>query len=370
MKPLIRAYARRVEEALDANRDIWAEEVLSRPEGATYELDLGKNPNLTYEHIKDYLPPLRTVNASFKHYPIVLGLKEGEEKIRLVSDGSQIGCSLNPWRLDGGGWTAWFQPDLKVFILVGEHETAFGVDLRKLKGPSYLRGYLPIVQLSYVADGVLYGEEVFAASIPGLEPKLFAYVKLRASVLDESRLSKARVSVSFETPSRFTEEGDLLMDEGQRYCCQFSPGWSFNSETSTLTYDFDLKGGTEGTAFLLIPNRPLSFTPLEPLNEAAYEEAKQNLVEYWEGNLRRAAHIRVPEKVVNDALRALIIQTFILTVRDEVRYSSGNVYDRQYLMECGDAVMALVLLGYEDETMRYLERLKNYRQAGLKQFSI
>ncbi|MCK4625301.1 MAG: hypothetical protein KAV00_08330, partial [Phycisphaerae bacterium] len=156
-------FPKRMAEALEANRDIWAEEVLSRPEGPTYE------------NVKDYLPPLRYVNASFKHYPIVLGLKEGLEKIRLVSNGSQIGLSINPWRLDGSGWTAWFQPDLKAFIQVGRNETPFGDDLDKLNGPDYLGGYLPVVQLAYAEDGVLYGQEVFAASIPGLEPKLFAY---------------------------------------------------------------------------------------------------------------------------------------------------------------------------------------------------
>ncbi len=347
-------FPKRVAEALEADRDIWAEEVLSRPEGPTYQ------------NVKDYLPPLRYVNASFKHYPIVLGLKEGLEKIRLVGNGSQIGLSINPWRLDGSGWTAWFQPDLKAFIQVGRNETPFGDDISKLNGPKYLEGYLPVVRLAYAEDGVLYGQEVFAASIPGLEPRLFAYVKLTAKASGRSGTRKASVSVRFETPSRFTAEGDLLMDEAQRYCCQFNPGWRFDPEASTLTYDFDLAGRTEASAFLLIPNRPLSFTPLEPLNEAAYEQAKRDLSEYWEAILSRAVQITVPEKIVNDALRALIVQTFILTVRDEVRYSSGNIYDRQYLAECGDAILALAMLGYEEEAIKYLRRLQYYKQAGLE----
>src|SRR5215475_6017797 len=49
-----------VQEMIDARTDVWGDAAMRQPDGASYEF------------FKDLLPPLRWVNAEFRHYPIVL----------------------------------------------------------------------------------------------------------------------------------------------------------------------------------------------------------------------------------------------------------------------------------------------------------
>src|SRR6185369_17500931 len=49
-----------VKEMIDARTDVWGDAAMRQPNGASYEF------------FKDLLPPLRWVNAEFRHYPIVL----------------------------------------------------------------------------------------------------------------------------------------------------------------------------------------------------------------------------------------------------------------------------------------------------------
>ncbi|MDY7009428.1 MAG: hypothetical protein SVV80_01565 [Planctomycetota bacterium] len=79
----------KIDAAINALEDIWAREVLSRPEGPTYE------------NIKDYLPPLGTTNASFRYYPLVLGMVGSPRKFLFISNGAEVHASPNPWRLEG-----------------------------------------------------------------------------------------------------------------------------------------------------------------------------------------------------------------------------------------------------------------------------
>ena len=47
---------------------------------------------------------------------------------------------------------------------VGQDEEVYGNDLRRLDGPRYFRGYLPIVQTTYHAANATYSQEAFAAA--------------------------------------------------------------------------------------------------------------------------------------------------------------------------------------------------------------
>ncbi|MDY7009429.1 MAG: hypothetical protein SVV80_01570 [Planctomycetota bacterium] len=66
-------------------------------------------------------------------------------------------------------------------VLLGQEKEAFGRDLERITGPAYLDGYLPVIQITYEHQGVLYSEEVFAA--PALvHPEILAcYVRITAS---------------------------------------------------------------------------------------------------------------------------------------------------------------------------------------------
>src|SRR3982750_1677261 len=66
------------EEVLNSNTDLWGEAALHQPGGPTYE------------YSEKPLPPLRYVDASFHHYPIVLCAPSNPTKARLISNGSAI----------------------------------------------------------------------------------------------------------------------------------------------------------------------------------------------------------------------------------------------------------------------------------------
>src|SRR5262245_22541048 len=62
----------------DAREDVWGEEAVRHPGGPSYE------------YFRDLLPPLRYVNTTFRHYPIVLSAPGGAVKARWVSNGGGV----------------------------------------------------------------------------------------------------------------------------------------------------------------------------------------------------------------------------------------------------------------------------------------
>src|SRR5215212_12095089 len=68
-------------DALQSKRDVWGELAMREPDGPSYAF------------FEKLLPPLRYVDTSFRHYPIMLDSPTGppgRAKSRLVSNGSAI----------------------------------------------------------------------------------------------------------------------------------------------------------------------------------------------------------------------------------------------------------------------------------------
>ena len=140
----------------------------------------------TYEFFEKLLPPLRYVNAAFRHYPIVLSAPGGAVKARLVSNGSAVNAlaKLNTWKETG----------IPVTFLVGSHGEVFGNDFRRLTGPHFEKGYLPLVHLRYEAKGSFYEEEAFAATEPQLAAHGIVFVRF---VNDGKRGSQTSARIDF-----------------------------------------------------------------------------------------------------------------------------------------------------------------------------
>src|SRR5439155_26796182 len=99
----------------------------------------------------------------------------------------------------------------------------------------------------------------------------------------------------------------------------FSPGGQFDG--SSLTYGV-ARGSTQ-TIYLAWVDYPVP-APALAADEARYGAARQAVADYWERRLAEGAAIEVPEQVVNDAERNLLIQNLGLTWR----YSIGNAYEQ------------------------------------------
>src|SRR5262249_4913037 len=128
---------------IEARTDVWGDAAMRQPNGASYEF------------FKDLLPPVRWVNAEFHHYPIVLSAPQAPQKVRLVSNGSAVNAAAKKPPM-------WFENGTPIHFFLGEAAEAYGKDLSRLEGPTYLDGYLPIVSTKYRAADASYHEEVFA----------------------------------------------------------------------------------------------------------------------------------------------------------------------------------------------------------------
>lgn len=347
----------KIDSIINARQDVWAEEVLARPEGPTYE------------NIKDYLPPLGAVKASFKYYPLVLSLPGSPKKFQYISNGGEVHVSPNPWRREGIRWDTWYLPDLKMSVLVGADREQFGADFARLNGPAYMEGYLPIIRISYEHAGVLYHQEVFSAPAIGHAELLSCYIRITAESLGAR---EAEVALKFEcdTPLKIRNFGnrDMITLHGVETACQFSHPAEFDEQTATLIYRWDLSDGAK-CAYLMLPMEPITPNHPEPLTTDAYERVKRDIIAYWKGILGEGVDLHIPEEIVNNAWRALVIQNLTLINRDSLHYSYGNTYDRTYAVETLDTVISLVQSGYYQRTKPLIEDINDYKQTGLEYHS-
>src|SRR5205807_6901982 len=89
--------------------------------------------------------------------------------------------------------------------------------------------------------------------------------------------------------------------------------------------------------------------PLPALNADSYDAERRACVKCWEELLGRGTRLEIPEPVVQDAWRALVVGQFLIGSGDRMNYSAGNAYDHLYEAECGDAVRSLLLYGFGRE---------------------
>jgi hypothetical protein len=265
-------YSVRVERALRAGKDLWGNALLADPSGPTFV------------SARRFLKPLfharapgkRPLTDSGVHYVAFsqpLGPQGAGSAALHVADGSQIASDHVEGR--------------RLTLFVGTRgRERYGSCLRRL-GPARLSGgYLPILETQYVdGQGARYAQQSFAARVPRTG-SLMSFVRL---TVDTRRAAAPITRVRF-VPSVVRRSLSYAVPRGGARTVYV--GW--------LNY--------------ARPSRPL------PFDEAAYEAARQSLVEYWERRLAEGATYAVPEKRVNDAQRNLLIQNLGLTWR----YSIGN----------------------------------------------
>ncbi|MEO5802662.1 MAG: hypothetical protein ABIR24_03965, partial [Verrucomicrobiota bacterium] len=216
-----------LEQVLASKKDLWGLEAMRQTNGASYEF------------FADLLPPLRYVNAAFRHYPIVLCAPGSLQKARLISDGSGINtrANLNTWREIG----------TPVSFLVGSEPAPFGEKFAALDGPHYERGYLPIVRLDYRSGETNYREETFASIDFAEHAVLFAQFSLTQG-------KNGTVTARIESDSPLHETGNKICDEKGRVLVSFDKSWKWNTQQKTLTAQLS----SIGKATLAIATVPMN----------------------------------------------------------------------------------------------------------------
>jgi hypothetical protein len=328
----VAAAALTLQEALKSHRDLWGKMAMQQPDGPSYEFFAG------------LLPPLRYVNAAFRHYPITLSAPFSSLHARLVSNGSALNAraKLGTWREVG----------FPVVFHVGEDDGVFGDDLRQLDGPRYDEGWLPIVELRYRHGNALYEMETFVGVEAPFAESAAVFVRLGVGEGDAGRVA---AEIAFDKP--LTVVDGFVRDEQGNVLAWAGTGWRWDAARHRLSVA--LSRGRP--AHLVIFTRP-GKTASAPPN---YDQQRARCLELWSRLMKRGTRVEVAEPLVNNAWRSLVLGTFLLCRGDRLCYSAGNAYERQYEAECGDAVRALLLFGFRDEVRRMLAPLLDYKQKGL-----
>jgi hypothetical protein len=278
------------DEALAAQLDLWGEAALKQPNGPSYEF------------FAPLLPPLRYVNADFRHYPIVLSAPGAPVKARLISNGS--GLNLR------GGTRSWNDVGTPVIFRVGPDELRFGEFIERVTGPRYADGWLPIVQLDYAHDGARIAQEAFASTEPALAAHGVVLVQFKLAAGE-----KGAVALQWDTPAPPTVQGQTLRDEQGRVLAWFGTAWKWQRQrlTAPLT--------ETGVATIALATTPMDAATPSPLANGGFVRQREACVKTWSELVGRGMQLSVPEPVVMAAWRSLLVGTHALIRSNRMHYS-------------------------------------------------
>lgn len=344
---------RSLEEVLSSERDIWAEDAIAQPNGASYEF------------LAPLLPPPRYVNADFHYYPIVLSAPGSAVKARLISNGSGINLK--------GGVRSWRDVGTPVKFRVGPDEFLFGSLPDRLGEPTLAEGWLPIYQISYshrtpiLSEGEVplgqkkqesvaevYRLEAFASVDSSLQKKGVVFVKFDLAEGNDGYLA---VEVD-ATNTKF--ENQQLKDQNGRTLAAFDDQWKQDGKLIKTR----IKKGEAAT--LAIPVEPVDQPDRLIIQTSDYQKQKEVCIRLWKELLLRGMQIETPEPLVNHVFKNSLCQIFGLINENRINYSAGNQYEKIYEAEGSDAVRALLVSGYEKEMRRLMEPLFDFTRKGLE----
>jgi hypothetical protein len=315
--------------------DLWGEAALRRPDGPSYEF------------FKNLLPPLRYVNTEFRHYPIVLGAPGGKTKGRYVANGAAVNARASKKPM-------WKEIGFPVHFFVGGLDEPFGQDLARLDGPRYAEGYLPIVQVAYRQDKTTYEQEAFSPVEGALAEHGAVFLRFTA------RGAGGSVAARVGREDALSAEGGAVLDRQGLALVLFDTPWKWDGAKKELRCDL----AADRSATLAVLTLPLP-KPL-PLDGKRYAAERKACVDRWQGLLAAGARFEVPEKIINDAWRALVIGNYLIAVGDRMHYSAGNAYDHLYEGECGDSTRALLLFGHQDDARKMVGPLLDFDRAATR----
>ena len=86
----------------------------------------------------------------------------------------------------------------------------------------------------------------------------------------------------------------------------------------------------------------------------------------WKSILDQGTRIEVPETIVNNAARSLVVGTDAIRAGDQLNYSASNQYARQYSNESGDTTRSMLLWGQKQIARNSIKPLFVYRRPGIE----
>jgi hypothetical protein len=316
------SYAGGVLRVLRAKQDVWGNQLIGRPNGPSYAAVRRLLKPLLFAQSRR--KPLTTSGIYYLPFAQPLGVRGASAVALHVADGSEILSQT------ANG------PSLKVFV--GRYgQERFGSCLARLTPARLAEGYLPILETHYVdADGTRYSQESFAVRGLGTG-SLVSFVRLTATARSSAgavvRLVPRRAAR--RTTQHVGHPVGLVVSAGGRY------------DGSSVRYR--LAPGQSLTVYAGWLLQPSADRPL-PIDQQTYDSARERLIDFWTARLEQTAVFDVPERIVMDAQRSLLVQDLGLTWR----YSVGNQYQEFSFAEALDVAEVMSEYGLGGVTKEIL----------------
>ena len=208
---------------------------------------------------------------------------------------------------------------------------------------------MPIVQCAYTSGDVAYKQEVFALVRGPLSGHGALAVRFTAAG------GAGRVSAHFGADKLRADDGSVLNPKGLAIA-RFGRHWAWSAKDHKLIATLK----ADQSADLLVLTRPAE----DPAAKSfiSYEDERKACVDAWRAILARGAQFQVPEPIVQNAWRALVIGNYLIADGERMNYSAGNAYDHLYQGECGDAVRGLMLFGQTTDARRMVGPLLDFNR--------
>lgn len=336
-------YAERVDHALEQGVDHWGEILLDLPNGPTLE------------NVKPLLVPANhggpTVAESPWYYlPFTYPAPDPHEWSTQrdfslhVADGSEL---LSQWSDE--------RATQRVSFAVGPGgEELFGAAESRSDEPELLAGYLPILINRYTdAQGVAYERESFVAALEPGGP-LVSMIRFTADATDaDATDGNLRVSVDTAgVDGAEARDGQVVIDDQVIMAYSGAATWT----SPSLDIDLDLSTGPV-SVYLIVANEP-SAMPRAQASQAVFEQAREQVSEYWRTLLESGSEIDVPESYAADAMRNTLLNNLVMGFNLTVGNSYEGTTDTfAFVPEVAATVTSLGDFGYEDRFRENLDEL-------------
>jgi hypothetical protein len=323
-----------------------------------------KHEDPTYENVKDFLAPLKYVNAPWRYFGVILSPKGSTEKMRVTEIGSRVDAGLTrrmPWAK-----SQWVLGNTHLWIYVGPQNELFGLDEHRQEQPHYLDGYLPILQTGYRAGGTNYEETVLASHLiaehrsPYIdEPGIAAYIRVTAQsgpgeVAFQVQAPPVTYGGFLGWPGGFRD--DEWTDGQNNVYAWFSPGAHFNAHSQLVQYQ--LAPGQ--SAYVIFPHSMQLAGTVAQAGPATFTKALAKDSAVWQKELAQGGQIEVPEKRVMDAYRSLLIGDWQVSIGDELPYSMFSSYEGNAYVEILQNLTPFIEYGYFSAARRFIQPILEY----------
>jgi hypothetical protein len=364
-----------VEDYRKSGKDLLAEQAFLDPNGPALK------------HFQGKLPPLASVNLPMKAYPIPVALPGCSSCFQVAADGAYLGINVNIKNGFTGenGYDCWYAP--KHLYKVWIDGNFFGSDMPEFDPPTLKDDCLPIYTIKAKDKTGTTTFRTFALKIDSVDQEQF----LACSWQRDGE----PVTLSIESlPHQCKFKEALLVDTFGRV--QAIAGGNVSINEKALKWQ--LADGE--TASLLIPQDP--FLPVANLvsrNEKQVPLCRHNLdreavnnhittwfshlvtadgfsalesqaQRFWSELLYTGSLPDIPEPIVENALKTVTLTTHILRDGDQMMYSKGSQYQRQYTRESTVGSIALAQYGYMKQCRQAIQAMLAFYQAGIAAYDI